>query len=109
MWRYVGLFRNRRTLDTAVAMLQGVYRHEQARITAENPPTADSWRRFNLVTVARLVARAALRRQESRGGHFREDFPERDDRRCRFHAMEVRTKETDGLRETNSKIDPLVC
>ena len=34
-----------------------------------------TWQRFNLLTVARLVARAALRREESRGGHFREDFP----------------------------------
>jgi L-aspartate oxidase len=109
MWRSVGLFRNRRRLETAVAMLQTVYQREHARIRFESAPTADSWRRVNLVTVALLVARAALRREESRGGHFREDFPERDDRHWRFHAMEVRTKETDGLRETNSKIDPLVC
>jgi succinate dehydrogenase/fumarate reductase flavoprotein subunit len=33
----------------------------------------------SLVTVGLLIAHAALRRQESRGGHFREDFPQRDD------------------------------
>ena len=41
--------------------------------------TVDDWRRRNLVTVALLIARAALRREESRGGHFRQDFPARDD------------------------------
>lgn len=33
----------------------------------------------NLIQVARLLATAALMREESRGGHFRLDFPERDD------------------------------
>ncbi|MBM3819999.1 MAG: hypothetical protein FJW14_13415, partial [Acidimicrobiia bacterium] len=33
----------------------------------------------SLVTVGLLLARAALRREESRGGHFRADFPARDD------------------------------
>jgi L-aspartate oxidase len=32
------------------------------------------------MTLAWLTARAALMRKESRGGHFRDDFPLRDDR-----------------------------
>jgi L-aspartate oxidase len=39
------------------------------------------------VTVALLVARAALWREESRGAHFRYDFPERDDARWRVHSI----------------------
>src|SRR5262249_49345487 len=33
----------------------------------------------SVLTVGRLIARAALRRQESRGGHYRLDFPKKDD------------------------------
>ena len=49
---------------------------------------AEDWRRFNLLTVARLIARAALRREESRGGHFREDFPARDDLHWKVHLAD---------------------
>lgn len=37
----------------------------------------------NLLVTAEVMARAALHRTESRGSHFREDYPERDDRRWR--------------------------
>jgi len=52
--------------------------------------TADDWRRFGLLTVALLIARAALRREESRGGHFREDFPARDDLHWQVHLVDQR-------------------
>jgi L-aspartate oxidase len=83
MWRYAGLFRARDGLQTAVAALD-----EAA--SAAGQPTADGWKHRNLVTVARLIARAALRREESRGGHFRADFPQRDDARWRVHLVDVR-------------------
>ncbi len=44
----------------------------------------------NLVTVANLLTAAARRREESRGAHYREDFPARDDERWRVHALWTR-------------------
>ena len=41
------------------------------------------WELQNLVTVARLMIWSALQRTESRGVHFRSDFPTRDDKNCR--------------------------
>jgi L-aspartate oxidase len=39
----------------------------------------DAWEVTNLLTVSTLLAEAALRREETRGSHWREDFPDRDD------------------------------
>jgi L-aspartate oxidase len=86
MWRSVGLFRTREDLERAVTPL------EEAD-AAGAPPTAEGWRHRNLVTVARLIARAALRREESRGGHFRADFPARDDLHWKVHLVDQRTTE----------------
>jgi L-aspartate oxidase len=83
MWRDAGLFRDRDGLARAVAALD-------AADAAEYPATADGRRQRNLVTVARLIAQAALRREESRGGHFRADFPARDDERWNVHVVDVR-------------------
>jgi L-aspartate oxidase len=81
MWRSVGLFREREGLARAVAALD-------AGSGDARPSTADEWRRHNLLTVARLIARAALRREESRGGHYREDFPQRNDPQWKIHIVE---------------------
>jgi L-aspartate oxidase len=43
------------------------------------------WELQNLLTVARLMIAAALQREESRGVHFRTDFPQRDDLQWRHH------------------------
>ena len=45
----------------------------------------DGWELQNLLTIARLMIRSALERQESRGVHFRSDFPQRDDVSWRRH------------------------
>jgi L-aspartate oxidase len=83
MWRRVGLFRDRTGLVEAADVLD-------AAATTPNASIADEWRQNNLLTAARLIARAALRREESRGAHFRQDYPARDDERWNRHVVEVR-------------------
>jgi L-aspartate oxidase len=48
-----------------------------ARETAE--PCTEAWEATNLHTVATAIVSAAQRREETRGSHWREDFPDRDD------------------------------
>jgi L-aspartate oxidase len=87
MWRGAGLFRTRDGLTDTVRQLDRCYA-ERREAMDRATSIATEWKRFNLLTVARLIARAALRREESRGGHFREDFPARDDLHWRVHLVD---------------------
>jgi L-aspartate oxidase len=89
MWRAAGVFRTRTHLQAAVCALESTYA-AQARLVAARSADPDAWRRFNLLAVARLIARSALRREESRGGHFRADFPQTDDLHWKVHLVDVR-------------------
>jgi succinate dehydrogenase / fumarate reductase flavoprotein subunit len=48
----------------------------------------------NLRTVSEAIARSAIERKESRGGHFRDDFPEKSAEYATFNL--VITKDTNG-------------
>jgi L-aspartate oxidase len=90
MWRHVGLFRDREGLSQALAVLEPTWRAMDARIADKEPLDARTWREASILTVGRLIARAALRREESRGAHYRSDFPQRDDTRWKRRASEAR-------------------
>jgi L-aspartate oxidase len=77
MWRDVGLLRTREGLEEAVARLSAWWGGVRQAALREGEHR-DVRRVASLVTVGLLMARAALRREESRGAHFRADFPERD-------------------------------
>jgi L-aspartate oxidase len=48
-------------------------------------PNQPGWELQNMLTVARCMIAAALQREESRGVHYRSDFPERDDKNWLRH------------------------
>jgi L-aspartate oxidase len=52
------------------------------------------WELQNMLTVCFLIASAAHARTESRGAHFRLDFPDRDDEHWRLHLLWKRPMET---------------
>lgn len=73
MWKNVGLERNRDYLQYALDKLQspsfrfgGDYSREKFEL-------------FSMKTLSRLMAMSALQREESRGSHFRSDFPKSSD------------------------------
>ncbi|MHA7292327.1 succinate dehydrogenase flavoprotein subunit [Arthrobacter sp. HLT1-21] len=102
----VQVFRTEQTLLEALSVIDGLeerYKH----VTVQ-----DKGKRFNLdlleavelgflLDMAKVMTAAALHRKESRGGHFREDFPERDDENYLTHSMAYRdptATDTSGVR-----------
>ncbi|KJK37022.1 aspartate oxidase [Streptomyces variegatus] len=85
-----GVLRSAGSLTKAADQLQRL--HTDAReALAENGKTAeagvDTWEATNLLCVARVLVAAALQREETRGCHWREDRPERDDTAWRRHIV----------------------
>jgi L-aspartate oxidase len=87
MWRDAGLVRSRLGLAPLVDRLMA-WNVAVSRARSTAPADRDLRRVASLVTVGLLIARAALRREESRGGHFREDFPQRDDIHWQRHIAD---------------------
>jgi L-aspartate oxidase len=82
MVRQMGVVRDRAGLEQARADVDFWCRYALAREFGGRP----GWELQNLLTVARLMIGSALEREESRGVHFRADFPGRDDRRWLRHV-----------------------
>ena len=80
MFNLVGIIRNEAEIKTALVEL-GKLRERATVVRAEGKPAYNpGWHEAldlrNILLMAECVAQAALERQESRGGHTREDFPE---------------------------------
>lgn len=84
MWEHVGVIRNKSGLERALSALDDI----ESELLATG--VADGSRAFNLtwhdwlnlrslVEISRVIALAARRRENSRGAHFREDFPDAGD------------------------------
>jgi L-aspartate oxidase len=87
MWRDVGIVRTGAGLKRAIERLQALSPQ------VANPVSRREHEAQNLQQVGSLVARSALARQESRGAHYRTDFPNAEDK-FRKHSIVAE----DGIR-----------
>jgi L-aspartate oxidase len=80
MWNQVGIIRNEQSLKQAHAMVEDIYNQ-----LATGNSRLDYYEAVNMLIAARIIIQAALWRRESRGAHWRTDYPQRDDRRWIKH------------------------
>ena len=78
MWDYVGIVRTRRRLELARARISAIL-HEVTDYFGRYPINRDLLELRSIALVGQLIIRSALARAESRGLHYVEDYPDRDD------------------------------
>jgi L-aspartate oxidase len=91
MWRNVGIERNGQRLAETREIIGFWSRYVMDKTfdpSVVGPAGAVAgWELQNMLGVCQLVTTAALARTESRGAHFRTDFPQRDDANWRVHLL----------------------
>ncbi|CAM5658756.1 Succinate dehydrogenase flavoprotein subunit OS=Streptomyces fumanus OX=67302 GN=GCM10018772_42870 PE=3 SV=1 [Streptomyces fumanus] len=109
----VMVFRTEQTIKTAVEKIG------ELRARYKNVAIQDKGKRYNtdlleavelgnLLDLAEVMAVSALARKESRGGHYREDYPNRDDVNFMRHTMAYREVGDDGTESIRLDYKPVV-
>jgi L-aspartate oxidase len=98
MWRNVGIERSGDRLTETREIVAFWSRYVMDKTfdpaTTGPEPAVTGWELQNMLTVCALIASAAYTRTESRGAHFRMDYPDRDDAHWRQHLLWRRPMET---------------
>jgi succinate dehydrogenase/fumarate reductase flavoprotein subunit len=80
MWRHAALVRTREGLDAAQSAINKIKRSlPLAADLGDGGDVRSALKTLNLLLVGEAIARSARYRKESRGVHYRSDFPDRDD------------------------------
>ncbi|MFF7164885.1 succinate dehydrogenase flavoprotein subunit [Streptomyces sp. NPDC008086] len=109
----VMVFRTEQTIKTAVekiAELRERYRNVSIQDKGKrfNTDLLEAIELGNLLDLAEVMAVSALARKESRGGHYREDYPNRDDVNFMRHTMAYREVGDDGTESIRLDYKPVV-
>jgi L-aspartate oxidase len=81
MWRNVGITRSEKPLTEAAEIITFWQRYVMDKIFS----SPFGWECQNMLTVSLLMAHAANKRKESRGVHYRQDYPDRDNKHFAKH------------------------
>lgn len=81
MWKHVGIVRS------GSGLKQAIHRLEEIAAQVSRPHSRREFEARNLQIAGMLVARSALAREESRGAHYRTDFPDHNDLKFGKHSV----------------------
>ena len=84
LWKESGILRDRKGLESALDSLRRIGQEILPQINAETPKEIlEKMEVENAILVGEMITRCAIMREESRGAHFRKDFPKTDDQKWR--------------------------
>jgi succinate dehydrogenase / fumarate reductase flavoprotein subunit len=106
----VGIVRTEHEMEQALACIESLKRRAANVAVRGNREYNPGWHTAldldNLLVIAEAIARSALARKESRGGHFRDDYPDKDPSFGRFNF--VVEQEGDGqMRLSRESLPPM--
>ena len=92
MFSEVGIYRNEKDMASALEKVRDMQkRFKDVKVSDTgkifNTELLNAWELGNMLEIAEVVAASALNRKESRGGHSREDYPDRDDANWLKHTL----------------------
>ena len=113
MDRNAMVFRTEQTLKEAledITSLRRRYRNVSVQDKGKryNTDLLEAFELGNLLELAEVLVVSALARKESRGGHYREDFPHRDDVNFMRHTMAYREVDSEGNESIRLDYKPVV-
>lgn len=83
MWRNVGIERDQKRLKEANKMIDNWCNY----VLDKEFLFPAGWEVQNMLTTARVITEMAERREETRGAHYRKDFPDRNDKEWKIHSI----------------------
>jgi len=106
MWDKAGLFRNEEDLNAALSFIKQQQTNVDSQLAVQNKAT-----RYNtewisalelqdMILVSEMIVRSALLRKESRGAHYRTDYPKLDNKRWFVNIVTSKKKEKMVLKRT---------
>jgi succinate dehydrogenase / fumarate reductase flavoprotein subunit len=112
MQNLVGIVRREDEMQRAIGEIDKLWKRSREVGVSGNREYNPGWHTAldlkNLLTVSEAIARSALERKESRGGHFREDYPKKEEACATFNVVSCR--DSDGRmrirREPVKKMPP---
>ena len=109
MAAYVGVFRDKNRLDSALAAIirlkeryKNIYLEDKGEIF--NTELVAVFELGHLLTIAECIVNSAMNREESRGAHYRMDFPDRDDKNWLKHTLLFKDDENIKIKFTDVAI-----
>jgi aspartate oxidase len=103
MWRELGIVRRGEMIEDAMGRIDFWTR----AVLELAPPEPRAWELLNMLTIARLAAQSAHAREESRGTHYRADFPEPRDE-WHVHTVLEAVVEGESIRGLSVARQPVV-